>query len=994
MNNKLSAARQKQLLSRLNRSFEGELLFDRHSLGRYSTDASIYQIQPLGILIPRTESDVHHAVELARDEALTILPRGAGTSQCGQTVSQALVIDFSKYLNQIIDYDRQARRITVQPGLVLDELNARLKPDGLHFPVDVSTASQATIGGMAGNNSCGARSIRYGNMVHNVSGIQAITATGDLIDFGEVPGNLAGLSERPALLNLVQSVRQVAREASVTNNPRWPTLLRRVGGYNLDRISDEGHNMAHLLVGSEGTLAAFTRIELMLEPIPAHTTLGVCHFPTLYAAMDATRHIVALQPTAVELVDHTMIDLARNIPIYADIVKCFVYGQPQALLLVEFTGNNANEPLERLRQLVELMGDLEEPGSVVEVLDARLQQNVWEVRKAGLNIMMSMKGDGKPVSFIEDCAVALEDLAEYTRRLNQVFDKYATTGTWYAHASVGCLHVRPILNMKDGEDVKRMRAIAEETFSMVREYKGSHSGEHGDGIVRSEFHREMFGDDITRALEQIKDQFDPTGLFNPGKIVHPVRMDDRSLFRFPPGYKTIDLQTGLDWSEAGGFPAAIEMCNNNGACRKQKGVMCPSFRATRDEKHLTRGRANSLRLALSGQLGAGAFTSPALFDTMDLCIGCKGCKRECPTGVDMSRMKIEFLDHYRRAHGSAFRDRLIASLPRIAPIAARIAPLLNLRNHIPEVATIGEKLTGLSARRPLPTWRSDYFRHRNSGRNQGKPPVALFVDTFNTWFEPENARSAVAVLEAAGYEVHIPIARDNQRPLCCARPYLATGMLDEAKAEVSRTMQALLPFSSQGVPIIGLEPSCLLTFRDELNGLLPGKDTRQLGAACFLFEEFVVEQTRLGKMALPLKSIKTKNVRVHPHCHQKAMGAADTVPDSLSLIPDLSVTPITAGCCGMAGAFGYEANHYDLSMRIGELELLPNVRATPPDTLIVAPGTSCRHQILHGTGRQALHPAPPNTKPLRGCKSICDECAFESAQVQLTQTRDDGCMNK
>ena len=942
---------------RLREAIEGEVLFDRASRGRYSTDASIYQIQPVGVIVPKTETDVLNAINVALHEGIPILPRGAGTSQCGQTVGASLVIDFSKHLNQVISYDREGCVVTVQPGMVLDDLNARLKPDGLHFPVDVSTASQATIGGMTGNNSCGARSIRYGNMVHNVVEIQAVTAAGVLAEFGEVPGNLADMSGSPGMYDLVQAVRRIARDARIMDNPRWPKLLRRIGGYNLDRISDDGHNMAQLLVGSEGTLAAFTRVKLALQPIPEHRVLGVCEFPTFYAAMEATRHIVDLDPSAVELIDQKMIDLAREIPLYADTVERFVHGNPQALLLVEFAGSTEHEQLQRLKQLAELMEDLGFSAALVEAKETEFQQAIWEVRKAALNIMMSMKGDGKPISFIEDCAVALEDLAEYTRRLDEVFTKHGTKGTWYAHASVGCLHVRPILNMKDESDVKRMRVIAEEAFAMVREYKGSHSGEHGDGLVRSEFHQSMFGSEITRCFEQIKEHFDPKGLFNPGKIVRPSRMDDRSLFRFKPGYRTTDLETALDWSQAHGFPAAVEMCNNNGACRKRSGVMCPSFRATRDEKHVTRGRANSLRLALSGQLGPDALTSQALFETMDLCIGCKGCKRECPTGVDMGRMKIEFLNHYRRRHGLKIKDRLIASLPRLAPVTARLATLLNLLNRSPEVAKIVERILGITAKRPLPTWRRDYFRHQNSGENTGRPRVGLLVDTFNTWFEPENARAAVTVLESAGYEVHIPLARDARRPLCCGRPYLATGLLVDAKAELKRTMNALLPLIDQNVPIIGLEPSCLLTFRDELRVLLPGEDAERIAASCWLLEEFLMLETGAGRMTLPLHPIKQKQAHVHPHCHQKALGAADSVAATLSLIPELEVKSIEAGCCGMAGAFGYEANHYDVSMQIGELELLPAVRAAGTNSVIVAPGTSCRQQIQHGAGRVALHPA-------------------------------------
>src|SRR6185312_2372558 len=579
------------------------------------------------------------------------------------------------------------------------------------FPVDVSTGDRATIGGMTANNSCGSRSIRYGNMVHNVRAIDALLADGTVAQFGEISGNFAEDVEPERYRSLVRDMRELHRREADEIEARFPKLLRRVGGYNIDMIhpdkSTGGHNMAHLLVGSEGTLAFFNEIELDLAPIPSHRTLGICHFPSFYQAMEAPQHIVKLGPSAVELVDRTMIELSRENPVFRPIVDRFVKGEPEAILLTEFAGDDPADNLRRLRQLVELMGDLGFPGGVVEATDPAFQSAIWNVRKEGLNIMMSMKGDGKPVSFIEDCAVRLEDLAEYTDRLTAVFTKYGTYGTWYAHASVGTLHVRPVLNLKQELDATKMRAIAEEAFAMVREYKGSHSGEHGDGLVRSEHHEAMFGSRIVRAFEEVKDNFDPGGLFNPGKIVRPSKMDDRSLFRFKPGYTQIPIETALDWSDWGGFASAAEMCNNNGACRKSDpGVMCPSYRATGDEIHLTRGRANTLRLALSGQLGADALTSEAMRETMSLCVSCKGCRRECPTGIDMAKFKIEFRHHYNQRHGLSWRDRLVAYLPRYAPFAARFAGLLNRRRPGSLPARIGEAVFGLSAARPLPRWSS------------------------------------------------------------------------------------------------------------------------------------------------------------------------------------------------------------------------------------------------------------------------------------------------
>ncbi|HEY5682955.1 MAG TPA: FAD-linked oxidase C-terminal domain-containing protein, partial [Sulfuricaulis sp.] len=529
----------------------------------------------------------------------------------------------------------------------------------------------------------------------------------------------------------------------------------------------------------------------------------------------------------------------------------------------------------------------------------------------------------------------------------------------YAHASVGCLHVRPILNMKDASGAEKMRAIAEEAMAMVREYKGSHSGEHGDGIARSEFHEPMFGLRLVRAFEEVKDSFDPEGRFNPGKIVRPPRMDDRRLFRYRPGYATAPLAAALDWSEWGGFGPAIEMCNNNGACRKREpGVMCPSYRVTQDEQHLTRGRANSLRLALSGQLGRDALVSEDMRAAMDLCVSCKGCKRECPTGVDMARMKIEFMYHYSRRHGLRLKDRLIAWLPRYAPRAARLGFLLNLRDRIPGLPWLSEKLLGFSSRRPFPRWRRDVFdleRESASAAPGNGAEVVLLADTFTTYFEPDNARAALKVLRAAGYRVHLPRASNGARPLCCGRTFLSAGLVDEAQVEARRLLDALTPYIERGLPIIGLEPSCLLTLRDEFQVMNLGATAGALASQAMLFDEFLAREQAAGRLSLKLQPLTAKRALLHGHCHQKAFGAMSAVQDVLRLVPELEVQTVEPSCCGMAGAFGYEAGHYDVSMKMGELNLLPAVRDAELDTLIVADGTSCRQQIRDGAQREAMH---------------------------------------
>jgi Fe-S oxidoreductase len=723
-------------------------------------------------------------------------------------------------------------------------------------------------------------------------------------------------------------------------------------------------------VGSEGTLAFTTQVELKLWPVIRNKVLGVCHFGSFYEAMDAAQHLVKLRPIAVELVDRTMLTLGREIAMFQPIIGTAVRGDPDAVLIVEFAEEDQAENLRRLKQLGELMADLgfgwDQPkrkwGGVVEITEPGLQTGIAEFRAAGLNVMMSMKQEGKPVSFVEDCAVPLPHLADYTERLNAIFAKHGTRGTMYAHASEGCLHVRPVLNLKLDKDVKAMRAIAEETFAMVREYKGSHSGEHGDGIVRSEFHQAMFGERIVADFREVKHRFDPDNVLNPGKIVDPPRMDDRALFRYPPDYRVPELKTVLDWSAypgaGAGFQGAVEMCNNNGACRKlEGGVMCPSYRATRNEKDVTRGRANTLRLAISGQLGPDALASDQMAETLKLCVSCKACRHECPTGVDMAKMKIEVLAARAAKHGLSLRDRLVGYLPHYANLASRLAPLANVRNKSRLLRMLLERIAGISAQRALPAWRRDVFKSDAGavGPADGRE-VVLFADTFNRAYERENLDAALRVLVAGGYRVHIPRPADGGRPLCCGRTFLSAGLVDNARTELDRLVATYGPFALRGVPIVGLEPSCLLTLRDELLSLRSDATAKSISAHALLFEEFLVREAEAGRLRLPLGPVAAKAL-VHGHCHQKSFGAFKPVEQVLRLVPDLTVETIESSCCGMAGAFGYGADTYQVSMDMAELSLLPAIRHADDATLIVADGTSCRHQIKDGAERSALHVA-------------------------------------
>jgi len=979
-----------RLAQRLARETQGDVMFTSADRGRYATDASIYQEMPVGVFVPRSADDVKLALDICRDLKVPIVPRGAGTSQCGQTVGAGLVIDHSKHVRRVLQVDVQARTAQVEPGLVLDHLNAQLKSHGLWYPVDVSTSAQATLGGMAGNNSCGSRSIAWGNMVHNVLGIDAWTADGQLHRFGRFDQATGRVRE------IGEAVRELALALAPEIDTNWPKVLRRVAGYNLDVFRNQSPrpytrdgsvNLAHLLVGSEGTLALTRSLTLQLAPLPRAKVLGVVNFPTFYKAMDSAQHIARLGEgtlTAVELVDRTMIELSLQNPAFAPVVRTAVIGRPDAVLLVEFAGDDKAALVRHLDRLVELMGDLGLPGSVVRLEDDTAQKNLWEVRKAGLNIMMSLKGDGKPVSFIEDCAVPLEHLAEYTDALTQVFRRHGTRGTWYAHASVGTLHVRPILDMRT-DGAARMRAIAEEAAALVRRYRGAYSGEHGDGLCRGEWIHWQFGPRITEAFARIKQLFDPQQLLCPRRIVDPPPMDDTGLMRFPPSYRVIPLRPVLDWRSwdvqndpvtekttppgtggdpAGGYAKAVEMCNNNGHCRKfDAGTMCPSYRVTRDEEHSTRGRANTLRLALSGQLGPEGLASEQVRDALDLCVSCKGCKRECPTGVDMARMKVEFLHHWHAKHGWTLKDRLIARLPDYASTAARLAPLLNLRNRLPWMAQLGERLLGISAQRSLPQWRRDHFFAQapaTASREEAlaaEQAVVLFVDTFNGYFESDNARAAVRVLQAAGYTVHVAAkAQADGTHLCCGRTHLATGQIDRARAKAREVADALLPFAARGIPIVGLEPSCLLTLRDEHLSLGLGPAAERIAAHSLLLEEFLARELaegRLERLRARLQPLD-RPILVHGHCHQKAFDAVSPVLQLLALIPGARPQLIDSSCCGMAGAFGYEATHHDVSMKMAELSLLPAVRNSP-DAIVVADGTSCRHQIADGAGREAVH---------------------------------------
>ena len=943
---------EKEISSRV----DGKTLFDEFSRGRYSTDASVYQIKPLGVVLPKDTNDVLNIMDYSQRNSIPLLARGGGSSQCGQTVGESVVLDYSRHQNKILELNVEEKYVWVQPGVVLDHLNSYLKPYGLWFPVDVSTSSRATIGGMSANNSCGSRSLYYGNMVHNVLAIEAILDDGSLHTFDQIKKNyLATTNNQDRFYKIIDKFVNLRQQVSKDIDENWPTTQRRVGGYNIDLIDPNGFNSSNLLVGSEGTLSLFNKIKLKLSDIPKNKILGVCYFDNFHQSMELTKEIVKLKPTCVELMDQNLLNLAKEIPMYAGGIKKYIKGNPEAVLMVEFIDTDKSVYEKKIKDLEYLVLNQNKKNQFSYYTDLSEQKDVFEIRKAGLNILMSMKGDKKPVAFIEDCAVSLDHLAEYTARLNEIFKKYDTSGMFYAHASVGTLHVRPVLNMKSDKDIKNMKSISQEAFEMVKKYKGSHSGEHGDGIVRSEFHEMMFGKKITNAFEEIKDTFDSKNLLNPGKIVRPFKSNDRSLMRYKSGYQTEKINTHYDWSNWGQFSDAIEMCNNNGACRKlDSGVMCPSYRVTKEEKDLVRGRANTLRLALSNQLPEGSFVSKEMYETMELCVSCKACQRECPMSVDMAKMKSEFLSHYYKKFSMRIKDRIISDMPKLIWLYRIVNPIINKIKNYPLISNIIRKF-GFATERSLPEVQNqkalkDIYQNQEISENK----VILFADTFNINFENENLVYTIKVLNKFGYQAIIPSFGDDKlkRPLCCGRTYISYGQLDKAAEELSRFNNYIIRNNYFDLPIVGIEPSCLLTFSDEYQSLKGIENRDKINNKFYLLEEFILEQIKKDK---DVKSNKfTQNVLIHGHCHQKSQ---DRMKGLKNLLSELNINNemIDSSCCGMAGSFGYDSKTYETSKKMANLSLIPAINGSDENDFIVANGTSCRHQISDLSEKKGKH---------------------------------------
>jgi FAD/FMN-containing dehydrogenase/Fe-S oxidoreductase len=1010
------------LVAALEKVIEGEVRFDGYTRMLYSTDASLYQIQPVGVVIPRRVEDIQAAIEIAARFGVPVLPRGGGSSLAGQAVGAALVIDTSKYMDRIVALDKDARTVRAQPGVTVGALNRTLAPLGLMLGPDPASADRATLGGSVGNNATGSHSILYGMMADNVIETGVVLSDGSLARFGPVdPSSLAARGRGDSLeAAIYRDVPQIVRDVTGKILERWPRHWRRASGYNLDRLAApllpphersglsfdsrfrpaiadpvrlDHFNLAQLMTGSEGTLAMITDITLQLVPRPQKTGLAVVHFDRLLDACAAVPDILETEPSAAELLDKMLMDLARAQPEWAKKLH-FVEGDPEAVLLVEFYGAGESELRAKLAHLEDHLRRRGWRGTIIHLLEAGLQNDVWSVRKAGLNILMSQRGDFKPVPGIEDVSVPPEGLHAY---LGQILDFCNDAGeipgvAVYAHASAGCLHVRPLVNIKTLGGVKMLQKMGEYACDVALQFGGTMSGEHGDGLARSALHPQLFGPELYTALRAVKGVFDPHGRMNPGKIVDAPPLTEN--LRYGPEYETIELKTVFDWGSDGGFAPAIEMCNGAGVCRKlDTGTMCPSYMATRDEHDTTRARANALRNALAGRIPREELYSPGTYDVLDLCLGCKACKSECPSAVDMAKIKAEYLVHYYRQNGLPLFNRLMGMLPQLNDLLYRLGkPLIPVVNAVLASSLFKQiqARIGVHPERTLPLYAperfSDWFykkqvavsswqlaqkaegRQRAKGKGQkwrqvadSNPmpdpqspvpsPIILFHDTWHEYNYTGTAKAAVTVLEAAGYQVYLAEGR-----ACCGRPLITGGQADRAKPWVDTNVALLAPYAAQGIPIVGIEPSCILTLRDEYLTLASDPErARILAQNCYTFEEFVVREAASGGFAGIWRE-KPGDALLHGHCHQKALVGNEASVAALKHA-GYAVKVIPSGCCGMAGDFGYETDHYEVSHKIGEDRLLPAVRAAASDTLIIASGVSCRQQIGHFSDRKAIHMA-------------------------------------
>jgi FAD/FMN-containing dehydrogenase/Fe-S oxidoreductase len=922
----------------LRRQIDGEVRFDKISRALYSTDASVYQIQPLGVVIPKHRQDVIRIVQICHRLRVPLTMRGGGTSQAGQAIGEGIQVDTSKYFNRVLEVNAAERWARVEPGVVLDELNAQLAPLGLRFAPDISTASRATIGGMMANNSAGARSVLYGKTIDHVLEQTVVLSDGSIAEFREIPR-----AEIPTGDTLeaacYRTVLDLAEEHAAEIDRRYPKVIRRVGGYNLNEFTDPAKpvNLALMMVGSEGTLGVVLEATLRLVPLPKFKAVMVIAFAELLEALSAAPAILQHKPSAVEVMDDHILGNTKQNAALDRIRKAFIEGEPGATLCVEFYADRKEDLPPRLAALEQHLRSRKLGYHYHSEFDPAAQARIWSLREAALGLSMAMKEDAKSISFVEDTAVAPEKLSEYIGKFLEIVRAHGTTAGVYAHASVGCLHVRPVINMKTEAGVQKFASLAQAVADLVLEYGGALSGEHGDGLVRSPFMRQMFGDRLYEAFREIKRTFDPLGILNPGKIVDAPPITNN--LRFGAGYQTPKRETYFDYSEFGGFGGAVEMCSGVGACRKKlAGNMCPSYMATREESDSTRGRANVLRLAMAGKLEESGLGDDGVYKVLDLCLECRACKSECPVGVDMARYKSEFLADYWSRHGTPLRARALGGVAQMSVWASRFAPLSNWLSPL-------ASFVGLDSRRRLPAWKRKTFEQSAGSRSSGT--VTLFNDTFTNHYDPEIGIAALEVLERGKCNAAVV------RPGCCGRPLISQGLLAEAREQAAKVIEGLFPIASRGEKILFLEPSCLSAVKEDAPSLLRGEQqvkARTVADACQLFEEFA------ATLDLPLRK-GPERILLHGHCHQKSMGMLEASKSLLSRIPGASVVDLDAGCCGMAGSFGYVKEHYDVSVAIANRKLLPAVKAMKPGDVLVASGTSCRHQVADLSGATAMHPA-------------------------------------
>jgi len=922
----------KALGRELRENISGEVRFDEISCALYSTDASVYQIRPLGVVLPRNRDDIVRTIGICARHRCPITMRGGGTSQAGQAIGEGIVLDTSKYFNRLIEVNAEERWVRVEPGIVLDELNAQLAPLGLRFAPDISTAGRATIGGMMANNSAGARSVLYGKTIDHVREQVVALSDGSVAHFREIARSQMPRGETLEA-RCYETVLRLARDHADEIERRYPKILRRVGGYNLDAFVGGPVNLAKMMVGSEGTLGVVLEAKLKLVPLPKAKAVMVIGFADLLEALSASPLILKHDPSAIEVMDKAILDNTRQNAALDAIRTSFIEGDPAATLCVELYGEKLPERLSALEADLRARG----LGFFYRAeTDLAAQARLWSLREAALGLSMAMKEDAKSIPFVEDTAVDPERLSGFIGRFLRIVQAHGTSAGIYAHASVGCLHVRPVINMKTEEGIQKFRAIAEEVADLVLEFGGALSGEHGDGLVRSPFMRRMFGDALYQAFREIKQTFDPPNIFNPGKIVDAPPMTGN--LRFGAGYRAANPATFFDFSEYGGMAGAVEMCSGVGACRKKlTGTMCPSYMATREEADSTRGRANVLRLAISGQLAESGLGDDGVYRVLDLCLECRACKAECPVGVDVARFKSEFLADYHRRHGTPPRARALGNIDRASEWGSRFAPVSNW------VAGVAKSALGVDRRRKLPKWRRDTLARWARDRISGT--VTLFNDTFTNHYEPEIGIAAVEILERAGHRVQVI------RPGCCGRPLISQGLLEEARRHSARVVEALFPIASRGEKILFCEPSCLSAVKEDAPSLLRGdsqKRAYQVAGACLLFEEFA------AGLDLKLRAGPQK-ILLHGHCHQKSMGLLKASVALLERVPGAKVVELDAGCCGMAGSFGY--SHYDVSLAIANRKLLPAVKNRAAGDAVVATGTSCRRQLADLGGVAAEHPA-------------------------------------